>query len=95
MSTLVLFSTFHDPLYLKNILTGYLRKFVESDKTSIEAHTYYAEFLFKECQNVFAAHYQLSLAKSDVMPTKLKFKQFFLKKIIKHEVNPNEVGNKK
>lgn len=88
-------SSFYDPLYLKNILTTYLKRFVESNKTSLEAHTYYAEFLFKECQNVFAAHYQLSLVKTDAMPLRLKFKQFFLKKVIKHEVNPNEVGNKR
>lgn len=86
---------FNDPLYLKSILANYLRKFIESEKATPEAHTYYAEFLFKESQNVFSAHYQLSLAKSDVLSINLRFKQYFLKKTIKHEVNPNEVGNKK
>lgn len=80
---------------MNNILMGYLKKFVEGEKGNLEAHTYFAEFLFKECQNVFAAHYQLNLAKSDLMPSSLRFKQFFLKKLIKHEVNPNEVGNKR
>jgi hypothetical protein len=80
---------------MKNILAGYLRKFIDSPKASVEAHTFFAEFLFKEIQNVFSAHYQLNQAKSDAMPVSLRFKQYFLRKTIKHEVNPNEVGNKR
>lgn len=82
-------------MYLKNILSGYLRKFVESDKSSPEAHTFYAEFLFRETTNVFSAHYQLTKAEADLLPTNMKIKKYILKKIIKQEVNPSSVGNKK
>ena len=76
-------------------MLNYIKKFVDSDSTSPEAHTYFAEFLFKEFENVFSAHYHLNLAKNGVLHMGMKFKQFYLKKTIKNEVNPNEVGNKK
>lgn len=86
---------FHDQLYLKNILSNHLKKFVESEKSTPESMTYYAEYLFRECNNIFAAHGYLSKAENELNSSHLKFKQFILKKIIKHEVNPNAVGNKK
>ena len=86
---------FDDPLYLISIMTGFIRRFVETQSGTPEFHTYFAEFLFKQNHNVFAAHTQLNLAKGDLLSKSLRFKQFYLKKTIKIEVNPNEVGNKK
>jgi hypothetical protein len=80
---------------MKNILSGYLKRFVTAEKGCHEAHAYYAEFLFSECNNVFAAHYQLSKADADLLPIQLNMKKYILRRIIKQEVNPSSVGNKK
>lgn len=60
-----------------------------------EDQMFYAEFLFKMCNNTFYAQDYLNRAGLSMLSSYLKFKMFVLKKVIKNTVNPSEVGNPK
>jgi hypothetical protein len=90
----VTFRNFSDPLFLKVILSNYMKKYAEEEKASSECLIYYAEFLFRECSNVFSAQNYLNMPNIELLSTRLNFKMFVLRKTIKHYVNPNEIGNR-
>lgn len=68
---------------------------MEGPNKSAESLLYIAEFLFRECHNIFSAHFYIKLAEQEPMSIKTRYKLYVLKKIIKHTINPNEIGNKK
>lgn len=85
-----------EPLYMRNIIHNTVKKYVESSNKTVEAMIYYAEYLLKECNNIFSAHYYIRQAELESnISLRLKYKLYVLRKIIKIQVNPSEIGNKK
>lgn len=87
--------SFTDTLYLRNILNDQLKQMANRQDAKPEDKIFYAEFLFKMCNNVFYAQDYLNKASLSLLSSYLKFKLFVLKKVIKNTINPSEVGNPK
>jgi PAS domain S-box-containing protein len=86
---------FTDTLYLRNILNDQLKVMANLQQSTPDDKMFYAEYLFKMCNNTFYAQDYLNRANLSMLTAYQKFKMFVLKKVIKNTINPNEVGNPK